>query len=77
MWCKSTIPSPAGRLKLIAAALVLLFMFSALPLAAADEQQEYIGYTIITELRGRVVDNATGAPVENVTIEGEVHSRVI
>jgi hypothetical protein len=50
-------------------------MFSAFPLAAAGgAKQDYVSYVIISELSGSVVDAGTGAPIDNVVLEGEVHS---
>ncbi|MDI6883821.1 MAG: LamG domain-containing protein [Hadesarchaea archaeon] len=64
-----------GRLKLIAASFIFAFLLSSFPLGAADRG----GFTfvLIKELSVEVVDNETGAPVDNVEIWGEIHSTTL
>jgi len=69
-------PDRSAVARAFALALCATFILSGVRLAAAD-QQDYLSYTIITELGIRVVDNETGARINNVIIEGEVHSATL
>jgi len=66
-----------GRLRLIAAIFIFAFIISSVPFVGADRSNSEFSFKLVGDLKGEVVDNGTLAPVDNVTILGEVHSRVL
>ena len=64
-----------GRLRLAAALFIFAFLISSIPLGAADQNK--FSFVLVGDLKGEVVDNDTGAPVDNVTIWGEIHSTTL
>jgi len=66
-----------GSLRLIAAIFIFAFIISSVPFVGADRNSSEFSFKLVGDLKGEVVDNGTLAPVNNVTIWGEVHSRVL
>ncbi|MDI6884516.1 MAG: hypothetical protein QMD00_05290 [Hadesarchaea archaeon] len=65
-----------GRLKLITVLFISAFLLGSIPLGAAGYGGGFT-FELVGELRGEVVDAETGAPIDNVEIWGEIHSRVL